>query len=88
MELDNAAELRAWADNDSDDERAIMMRLAAAEIERLRFMTKRDAELREVNRRNWIEAAETAISLGDLGPLSLRVRLSKAGPIDFNEDQK
>lgn len=85
MTLDSVLDLRAWADNDNDAERATMMRLAAAEIERLRFRAKRDAELRDVSRRNWIEAAETAISLGDLKPLELRVRLSKAGPIDFIE---
>ena len=84
MAIDNVLELRAWADNDSDSERATMMRLAADEIERLRFMSKRDAELREVSRRNWVEAAETAI-LGDFRPLCLRVRQAKAGPIDFNE---
>jgi hypothetical protein len=84
MAIDNVLELRAWANNDSDPERATMMRLAADEIERLRFRAKRDAELRDVSHRNWIEAAETAL-LGDLGPLDLRVRLSKAGPIDFVE---
>lgn len=84
MAIDNVLELRAWADNDSDPERATMMRMAADEIERLRFRSKRDAELRDVSRRNWIEAAETAL-LGDIGPLDLRVRLSKAGPIDFVE---
>lgn len=61
------------------------MEWCVAEIERLRFRQDRDAKLREVNRRNWIEAAETAIALGDFRPLKLRVDLSKAGPIDFVE---
>jgi hypothetical protein len=61
------------------------MAWCVAEIERLRFRQDRDAKLRDVNRRNWIEAAETAISLGDLRPLKLRVDLSKSGPIDFVE---
>lgn len=36
LTIDAALELRAWADNDGDPERALMMRLAAREIERLR----------------------------------------------------
>lgn len=34
--MDHALELTAWADNDSDAERATMMRLAAAELRALR----------------------------------------------------
>lgn len=61
------------------------MEWCVKEIERLRFRSERDSALRDVNRKNWIEAAETAILLGDLRPLKIRVDLSKAGPIDFVE---
>jgi hypothetical protein len=37
MPIDSALELRAWADNDGDLERSTMMRMAAAELERLRL---------------------------------------------------
>jgi seryl-tRNA(Sec) selenium transferase len=39
--IDNVLELRAWADNDADTERATMMRMAADEIESLRAMLRR-----------------------------------------------
>ena len=64
--MDNALELRAWADNDSDPERAMLMRHAANEIDRLRKRI-------EQSKHFWIEAAEIALQKGDFRPLKLRV---------------
>lgn len=61
------------------------MEWCVKEIERLRLRGERDSTLREVNRKNWIEAAEVAIDRGDFRPLKLRIDLSKSGPADFVE---
>ena len=61
------------------------MEWCVQEIERLRFRGERDSALREVNRKNWIKAAEVAIDRGDFRPLKLRIDLSKTGPADFVE---
>ena len=82
--MDNALELRAWADNDSDAERAVMMRLAAAEIDRLRASVDRKQEQYERSQRYWVDASRKALA-GDTEHLRLRVDLALSGPIELSE---
>lgn len=82
--MDNALELRAWADNDGDAERAMMMRLAALEIERLRGAVDRKQQQYERAQRYWVDAAKMALH-GDSEHLRLRVDLALSGPIELSE---
>ena len=66
--MDHALELKAWADNESDDERAMAMRLGAAEIERLRNLLLKGlaihgAEAHTHSEKEWREEARAALGI-------------------------